>query len=58
MHTHDYVLLALAALIVAAAFALLPDAAATSEPMRAYQIDISGLNRNAVYLPEEDFPAH
>lgn len=58
MHTLDYRLLALAALLIAAAFALLPDQAATGESAQRYQIDISGLNRNAGYLPEEEFPAH
>ena len=58
MHTHDYVLLALAALILAGAFALLPNSTATGDPIQSYQIDISGLNRNATYLPEEEFPAH
>ncbi len=58
MHTHDYVLLALAALIIAAAFALLSESGATGESIQPYQMDLSGLNRNAGYLPEEEFPAH
>lgn len=58
MHTQDYVLLALAGLIVAGAFALVPNSTATGELIESYRIDISGLNRNAPCLPEEEFPAH
>ena len=58
MHTRDYVLLALAGLIIAGAFALVPNSTTTGESIESYRIDISGLNRNAPYLPEEEFPAH
>ena len=58
MHTQDYLLLAFAASISAAAFAFLPHASATGDSFAPYWIDLSGLNRNAGYLPEEEFPAH
>jgi hypothetical protein len=58
MSRHDYVLLALAALIFAAAFAFLPSASATGESIAPDKIDLSGLNRNGGYLLEDDIPAH
>jgi hypothetical protein len=58
MHIHDYVLLALAGLMIGAAFALVPNSTARGVSIQSYQIDISGGNRNTTYLPEEEFPAH
>ena len=56
MHTQDYLLLAFAAFIIAATF--LPQASATGDSFAPYWIDLSGLNRNAGYLPEEEIPPH
>jgi hypothetical protein len=58
MHTQDYLLLAFAAFIIAAAFAFLPQASATGDLFAPYWIDLSGLNRDAGYLPEEEIPPH
>jgi len=61
MKPYDYVLLVLAALVLAAARIGAPHtgATATANGMWApYGIDLSALTRNAGHLPEEEFPAH
>ena len=58
MQTHDYLLLAVAALIIAAAFAFSPNSVATGNSIQHYRIDLSGLGRNSGYVPEEEIPAH
>lgn len=60
MQTQDYAILVLAALILAGIFAISPNALAPANgtPSAGYSIDLSGINRNAPFLPEEDFPPH
>ena len=59
MHTYDYALLALAALILAAAFIASPEGKATTERQWApADVHFAGVHRGTAMLPEEDFPPH
>ena len=60
MHKYDYVLLALAALILAASFVMAsPEGLATEQRRWApADIHLSGIHRSTAMLPDEDFPPH
>ena len=58
MYRYDYVLLALAALVLAAAFLVSPKGSAGRLQWAPAEIHLSGIHRNTAMLPEEDFPAH
>jgi hypothetical protein len=60
MKKHDYLALALAAVILAIIFAISPKVGTIADEasIGLYGIDISGLTRNARHLPEEDYPAY
>jgi hypothetical protein len=59
MHKYDYILLALAALTLAAAFFASPEGSAEGTPQWApADIHLSGIYRSTAMLPEEDFPPY
>jgi hypothetical protein len=59
MYKYDYILLALAALILAAAFVASPEGSATTERQWApADIHLSGIHRSTAMLPDENLPAH
>jgi len=59
MHRYDYVLLALAALILAAAFFASPEGPAAMNPQWAPAgIHLPGGYRSTAMLPDEDFPPY
>jgi hypothetical protein len=59
MHTYDYIVLALVALMLAAAFATSPEGAPTIDRQWApADIHLSGIYRSTAMLPEEHFPPH
>jgi hypothetical protein len=61
MHKYDYALLALAALILAAAFVIFtPEGSSTGTRhwAPADGIHLSGIHRSTGILPDEDFPPH
>jgi len=60
MKKHDYLALALAAVILAIIVSILPkvETIANEASIGARGLDILGLTRNAGNLPEEDYPAY
>jgi hypothetical protein len=60
MKKHDYLVLALAAVILGIILAVSPklDTVADEALIGTYGIDIPGLTRNARHLPEQDYPAY
>jgi hypothetical protein len=60
MNKHDYLALALAAVILGIIFVLSPKVGTIADEasIATYGIDIPGLTRNARHLPEEDYPAY
>ena len=61
MRMHDYMLLALAALLAAGVFTSSPHAPATAQAgasgsIRWDPVHLSGFGRNAGYLADEDLP--
>jgi len=60
MKKHDYLVLALAAVILAVIFAISPTVGTIADEasIGSYGIDILGLSRNARNLPDEDHPAY
>jgi hypothetical protein len=59
VHKCEYALLALAALILAAAFVASPEGSAATERQWApADIHLSGVYRNTAMLAEENFPPH
>ena len=60
MKKHDYLTLALTAVILGIVIAMTPKGETIADHVliAPYGIDILGLTRNAGNLPEEDYPAH
>jgi len=60
MRKHDYIVLALAAAILAVIIAASPNVqtVANEASTEIYGIDILGLTKNARDLPEHHYPAH
>ena len=61
MHKYDYALLALAALILAAAFVMASSEGSASGDRQwapAEGIHLSGIHRSIAVLPDEHFPPH
>jgi len=60
MKKHDYLALALAAVILGVILAISPTIGPIADEASngVYGIDIPGLTRNARHLPEEDYPAY
>ena len=60
MKKHDYLALALAAVLLAISIAISPkvETVADEASVGVHGFDILGLTRNARNLPEEDYPAH
>ena len=60
MRRQDYILLALAAVIVAIIIAISPNVATVANEASTdiYGIDILGLTKNAQDLPEQHYAAH
>jgi hypothetical protein len=60
MRRQDYIVLALAAIIVAVIIAISPNATtvANEASTEIYGIDILGLTKNARDLPEQHYAAH
>ena len=57
MHNYDYIVLALAALILAAAFLNSPEGSAMPERQWApADLHFSGVHRSTAMLPDDDFP--
>ncbi|MEJ0074525.1 MAG: hypothetical protein WDO17_03610 [Alphaproteobacteria bacterium] len=60
MNKHDYLALALAAVILAIILVISPKVGTIADEasIASHGIDILGLTRNARVLPDEEFPAH
>ena len=60
MKKHDYLALALAAVILGIIFAIAPKVGTIADEasIGRYGIDIPGMSRNARHLPDEDYPAY
>jgi hypothetical protein len=60
MKKHDYLAIALAAVILAVIIAISPKIGTIADEasIGSYGIDIPGLTRNARNLPDEEYPAH
>ena len=60
MTKHDYLLLAVAAVMLGLIFAVSPKVGSIADEasIGTFGIDIPGLTRNARNLPEQDYPAY